>query len=119
MQFWKTTSPDYSFKTSLDAGASQLPRFFARMLANKTWRTMNEEALSVSSAAWAWIREYLEKDYKGQGVVLKDPSLEFCLLLTKEFDVMSGFVCCIFACCLSVCCICYVHVDWTDSFFID
>ena len=62
MESWKITPSDYSFKTSLDAGASRLPKFFARMLANKAWRTMSEEALSFSSAAWAWIREYLEKD---------------------------------------------------------
>ena len=81
LESWKTTPSDYSFKTSLDSGAARLPKFFARMLANKAWRTMSGEALSFSSAAWAWIREYLEKDYKGQGFVLKDPGLRTVLLL--------------------------------------
>ena len=57
----------------------KLPKFFARMLAQKSWRTMSEESLSFSSAAWAWMREYVAKDFKSNGIKLKDTKLDFCL----------------------------------------
>ena len=79
LQQWKITKPDYNFKVSLDSGLVKLPKFFARMLAQKSWRTMSEESLSFSSAAWAWMREYVAKDFKSNGIKLKDTKLDFCL----------------------------------------
>ena len=72
LQRWKVTPSDFNFKVSLDSGVVKLPKYFSKIIDKKTWRTMNEEALSFSSAAWAWIREYISKDFKGKGIKLRD-----------------------------------------------
>ena len=77
MEQWKTTKTDYNFKKSFDSGTVKLPEFFSRMMAPKKWRTLSEETLSFSSGAWAWVREYVSKNLKEQGVVVKETWLRF------------------------------------------
>lgn len=76
MEQWKTTNADYNFKKSFDSGTVKLPEFFSRMLAPKKWRTLSEETLSVSSGAWAWVRQYVSKNLKEQGIVVKETWLK-------------------------------------------
>jgi hypothetical protein len=57
------------------------------MLGKKSWRTISEEALSLSSSAWAWMREYISKDFKSKGIKLRDSQS-----LSQSDFVVSRFV---------------------------
>ena len=81
LQQWKVTKPDYNFKLSFDSGVVKLPKYFSRMLAKKTWRTLNEESLAFSSSAWAWMRHYVSKDLKSNGIVLKDAKRKYYIFV--------------------------------------
>ena len=82
LERWKVTPNNFNFKVSLDSGVVKLPKYFSRMLGKKSWRTISEEALSLSSSAWAWMREYISKDFKSKGIKLRDSqffeSVRFC-----------------------------------------
>jgi len=71
LERWKVTPNN--FKVSLDSGVVKLPKYLSRMLGRKSWRTISEEALGLSSSAWAWVREYISKDFKSKGSKLRDP----------------------------------------------
>ena len=87
LERWKVTPNNFNFKVSLDSGVVKLPKYFSRMLGKKSWRTISEEALSLSSSARAWMREYISKDFKSKGIKLRDSQS-----LSRSDFVVSRFV---------------------------
>lgn len=73
LRSWKTTPSKFSFQKSLDSGLVKLPPFFAGLMSDKNWRSLSEEAISCSSAAWAWLRAYLDQGLKASNCKLQVP----------------------------------------------
>ena len=69
---WLSTQTEQT-KSLFHSGSVQLPKPFAAIMARKTWCTMSEETLARSSCAWEWMRHYITKNLKSDGVSVQEP----------------------------------------------
>ena len=68
---WKGTKARNSKRAFL-SGLTKLSKRFSKMMARKSWDTMSEETLSRSSCAWAWMRFYISKRLKDDGISVQE-----------------------------------------------
>ena len=87
MPSWKITQAQHGFARQARSASEKLPKFFAGMMAEKKWRTLSEEALRVSSAAWEWIRAFCAR-YKSMGHKLKVPWPISLLYIYNIYTIM-------------------------------
>lgn len=70
------TKRDFQCRTKSYGRRHKLPQSYGQMLdSKKTWQSVTPVSLSRSSAAWAWVREFKEKQLKNAGRQLKDGSV--------------------------------------------
>ena len=57
---------------SFQARREKLPKFYSKLMGDKTWQSLSEESLAKSAAAWEWLRFYSENNLKHLQVKLND-----------------------------------------------
>lgn len=64
----KSTTALHSFQ----ARREKLPKFYSKLMGEKTWQSLSEESLAKSASAWEWLRFFSENNLKQQQVKLDD-----------------------------------------------